>query len=171
MTPWVIITHYYPRPQSSIGIRFGKGSVNTRGDINDTELPSINPYYYRDVVIPAHVELGDGDCDVVHRESSLKEEILAHVSEGGGGVNSVAADSVPLKIWRSVSTLEIVLDVTKIFTEIFPWMEININPVHQVRGHTEMHIKCVNNTFSLLAGTLDCSASVLQGEKKQKPNF
>ena len=126
MTPWVIITNYYPRPQSSIGIRFGKGSVNTR-DINDTELPSINPYYYRDVVIPAHVELGDGNCDVVHGESSLKEQILAHVREGGGGVNSVATDSVPLKIWRSVTTLEIVLDVTKIFTEIFLWMEININ--------------------------------------------
>ena len=28
---------------------------------------------------------------------------------------------------------------------------------------TEMHIKCVNKSFSLLAGTLDCSASVLQG--------
>lgn len=51
----------------------------------------------------AHVELGDGDGDVVHGESPLEEEVLAHVGEGGGRVNGVTTDSVPLKIWRGVT--------------------------------------------------------------------
>ena len=52
-------------------------------------------------------------------------------------------------------------------------MEI-INPKQFVSiklKDTEMHIKCVNKSFSLLDGTLDCSASVLQGIKTDQKYF
>ena len=65
-------------------------------------------------------------------------------------------------------------DVTKIFTEIFFWILEIINPGQFVSiklKDTEMHIKCVNKSFSLLDGTLDCSASVLQVIKTDQKYF
>ena len=65
-------------------------------------------------------------------------------------------------------------DVTKIFTEIFFWILEIINPGQFVSiklKDTEMHIKYVNKYFSLLAGTLDCSASVLQAIKTDQKYF
>ena len=54
---------------------------------------------------PAHVQLGDGHGDVVDREAPLQEQVLAHVGEGGGGVDGVSPDPVPLQVGGGVPAL------------------------------------------------------------------
>jgi hypothetical protein len=49
--------------------------------------------------------LGNGDGDVVHRQPAFQEEVLAHVRQGGGGVEGVIADSVSFEVGSSIPAL------------------------------------------------------------------
>lgn len=51
--------------------------------------------------------LRDGNRNVVHRQSSLAEQILAHVGEGGGRVDRVPAHPIPLQVRGGVATLKL----------------------------------------------------------------
>ena len=140
-------------------------------DILMIQPPVTKSISHRVNVIPAHVELGDGHSDVVHGQPPLQEEVLAHVSQGRRRVNGVPADSVPLEIGRSVTALQISRRQKNIYRNIFLEI-INLGQFVSIKlKDTEMHIKCVNKSFSLLAGTLDCSASVLQGIKTDQKYF
>lgn len=50
--------------------------------------------------------LGYGDCDVVDRKSSLPEQILSHIRQGGRGIYGVPAYSISFQIGRRVSSLK-----------------------------------------------------------------
>ena len=50
--------------------------------------------------------LGDGDGDVIDRKPPLKEEVLAHVGEGRGRIESIVANAVALQVGGRVTALE-----------------------------------------------------------------
>ena len=54
---------------------------------------------------PAHVQLCDGDCDIVDGEPALKEQILSHVGQRRGGVDGVPTHPVTLQVGGGVPPL------------------------------------------------------------------
>ena len=55
---------------------------------------------------PAHVQLGYCNGDVVDGQSSLQEQVLAHVGERTGRVDRVPAHAVPLQVGGGIPTLD-----------------------------------------------------------------
>lgn len=50
--------------------------------------------------------LRDGNGNVVHRQSSLSEQILAHISEGSGRIDRITSHTVPLQVRSRIATLK-----------------------------------------------------------------
>lgn len=50
--------------------------------------------------------LRDGNGNVVHRQSSLSEQILAHVGEGGGRIDRITSHAVSLQVRSGIATLK-----------------------------------------------------------------
>ena len=64
---------------------------------------------------PAHVQLGDGNGDVVHGKASLQEQIFAHISQSWRRVNCVTTNTVTLQVRRGIATLQIFFVNDEIF--------------------------------------------------------
>lgn len=96
--------------------------------------------------------LRDGNRNVVHRQSSLAEQILAHVGEGGGRVDRVPAHPIPLQVRGGVATLKLREEKKK---EPF----IIIIHTHESRGETWLtiivHLLLLQLDLSVKAGRND----------------
>ena len=50
--------------------------------------------------------LGNGNCNVINRQSSLQKEVFSHVRQGRRWIDGIPPNAIPFQVWRRIPSLE-----------------------------------------------------------------